>query len=90
MHMNNLIKYSLGLAFVAVVAACSMSTSMDATLEKEVQTVSTLQEAAKAPTELAPDDVVRVKMTSGLGIRVKFNMKESQYLSIWKGKRVLL
>ena len=67
MHMNNLIKYSLGLAFVAVVAACSMSTSMDATLEKEVQTVSTLQEAAKAPTELAPDDVVRVKNDIWLG-----------------------
>ncbi len=67
MHMNNLLKYGAGLALVTIAAACSMSTSMDATLEKEVKTTSMMLEAAKAPTELAPDDVVRVKNDIWLG-----------------------
>lgn len=65
--MNNLIKYGVGLAFITIAAACSMSTSMDATLEKEAISAATLKEAAKAPTDLAPDDVVRVKNDIWLG-----------------------
>lgn len=67
MRMNKFIRYSAGVALVVIAAACSMSTNMDATLEKEVQTTATLREAAKAPTDLAPDDVVRVKNDIWLG-----------------------
>ncbi len=67
MHMNRLIKYGFGAVLLTVAAACSMSTSMDASLEKEVQTGATLREAAKVPTDLAPDDVVRVKNDIWLG-----------------------
>ena len=67
MHMNNFFKYGVGLALVTIAAACSMSTSMDATLEKEVQTATVMRETAKAPTDLAPDDVVRVKNDIWLG-----------------------
>lgn len=67
MHMNKFFKYGMSLALVAFAAACSMSTSMDATQEKDVKAATTLREAAKAPTELAADDVVRVKNDIWLG-----------------------
>ena len=37
MRMNNWIKYSLSLGLVALIGACSVATSMDATLEREVE-----------------------------------------------------
>ena len=67
MHMNRIVKYGMGLALITIAAACSMSTSMDAALEKEVKAATTLREAAKAPTELAADDVIRVKNDIWLG-----------------------
>lgn len=67
MLMNNCIKYSLGLALVVLVAACSVSTKMDATVEREIEATTELKEKAKAPTALAPEDVVRVKNDIWLG-----------------------
>ncbi len=67
MHISKFFKYGVGMAMIAIAAACSMSTSMDATLEKEVKSAATLKEAAKSPTDLAPDDVVRVKNDIWLG-----------------------
>lgn len=67
MRMNNWIKYSLGLGLVALIGACSVATSMDATLEREVEVTTALKEKAKAPTKAAPDDVVRVKNEIWLG-----------------------
>lgn len=65
--MNNWIKYGLGLGLVALIGACSISTSMDATLEREVETTTALKEKAKMPTQAAPDDVIRVKDEIWLG-----------------------
>lgn len=65
--MNNWIKYGLGLGLVALIGACSISTSMDATLEREVETTTELKEKAKLPTQAAPDDVIRVKNEIWLG-----------------------
>ncbi len=67
MRMNNWIKYSLGLGLVALIGACSVATSMDATLEREVEVTTALKEKAKAPAKAAPEDVVRVKNEIWLG-----------------------
>ena len=49
MRMNNWIKYSLSLGLVALIGACSVATSMDATLEREVEATTELKEKAKEP-----------------------------------------
>ena len=67
--MNKWIKYGLSFGVVAIIGACSISTSMDATLEREVEATTELKEKAKAPTEIAPNDVVRVKDEIWLGDR---------------------
>lgn len=67
MLINRVVFYGIGFALVSAATACSLSTSMDATLEKEVKAAAVLQETAKAPTIAAPDDVVRVKNDIWLG-----------------------
>ena len=67
MRMNRIFKYGMGVVLVTIAAACSMSTSMDASLEKGVKDASVLREAAKVPTDIAADDVVRVKNDIWLG-----------------------
>lgn len=67
MRTNNWIKYGLCLGLVALIGACSVSTDMDATLEREVEVTTELKEKAKQPTVSAPDDVVRVKNEIWLG-----------------------
>ena len=67
MLMNNWIKYGLSLGLVAFIGACSVSTDMDATLEREVEVTTALKEKAKMPSTPAPDDVVRVKNEIWLG-----------------------
>lgn len=67
MHMNNWLKYGLCMGLVVLIGACSVSTSMDATLEREVEATTELKEKAKVPATVAPDDVVRVKNEIWLG-----------------------
>ncbi len=67
MLMNKWIKYSLSFGMVAVIGACTVSTSMDAALEREIEATTELREKAKAPTEASPSDVVRVKDEIWLG-----------------------
>lgn len=67
MHMNNLARYSLGIAIVAFITSCSLATSMDATVEREVDAATQLKEASKVPTKVADDGVVRVKNDIWLG-----------------------
>ena len=67
MLINRFVKYGLGLALVSVAAACSLSSDLDESLAKGVKDAATLQEVAKAPTDIAPDDVVRVKNDIWLG-----------------------
>lgn len=67
MHMNNSIKLFIGLSIATAVAACSMSTKLDAEIEREVESSTKLKEEAKAPDTPVPDDVVRVKNDIWLG-----------------------
>lgn len=67
MLMNNYFKAALGLSVTAIIAACSMSTHLDAEIEHEVEISTQLKEKAKAPTKVAPEDVVRVKNDIWLG-----------------------
>ena len=67
MHINKNHKIALGLAFAVLAASCSLSTSMDATIEREVEAATKLKEKAKAPTEIAPEDTIRVKNDIWLG-----------------------
>ena len=67
MLMNKWIKYGLSFGVIAIIGACSISTSMDATLEREVEATTELKEKAKMPTEIIPNDVVRVKDEIWLG-----------------------
>ena len=67
MHFNKFHKLALGLAGLVLAASCSLSTSMDATIEREVEAATKLKEKAKAPTEIAPEDTIRVKNDIWLG-----------------------
>ena len=67
MRMNKLAKATCGLAITAIIAACSLSTQLDAEIEHEIETSTMLKEKAKAPAKVAADDVVRVKNDIWLG-----------------------
>ena len=49
MHINNLQKFGLALAVVVFAASCSLSTSMDATIDREVEATIDLKEKDKIP-----------------------------------------
>lgn len=89
MRMNNWIKYSLSLGLVALIGACSVATSMDATLEREVEATTELKEKAKEPSTPAPADVVRVKTKSGSATRALSNTKALRFRRISKPKKAL-
>ena len=61
------INLSLGLALLASVAACSLATDMDATLEREVENAAELRHEAQKPMEAANNDVIRVNDDIWLG-----------------------
>lgn len=67
MRMINLIGLVFGAGAISMIAACSVSTDLDATLEREVENTVRLKEEAKVPTPPAPVDVVRVKNDIWLG-----------------------
>lgn len=67
MHTINWKKFSLGLLAAVMAASCSISTKMDATIEREVEAASKLKETAKVPTTLANQDLIKVKDDIWLG-----------------------
>ncbi len=67
MLMNKITKYSLGALLLAIAGSCSLSTKMDATVEREVEATTKLKEVAKIPDKVLNDDVVRVKNDIWLG-----------------------
>lgn len=67
MRMNKFFNLALGTAVAALVAACSVSTDLDATLDREVENTVILKEKAKAPTTPAVTDVIRVNDDIWLG-----------------------
>ena len=60
-------KFGIVLVFAALVASCSMSTSLDATIEREVEASTKMKEMAKAPTPIENTDLVKVKNDIWLG-----------------------
>lgn len=67
MRMNKFVNLALGTAVAALVAACSVSTDLDSTLDREVENTVALKEKAKAPATPTVTDVVRVNDDIWLG-----------------------
>ncbi|MDD4556141.1 MAG: hypothetical protein PHE89_02270 [Alphaproteobacteria bacterium] len=65
--MTNLLKICLGMVASVFIISCSVSPQTEATAEREVQVTSNLMEKAKAPSKVAPEDVIRVKNDIWLG-----------------------
>lgn len=67
MLMTNWKKICLGLTAAVIVASCSISTNMDATIERDVDAATKLKEDAKVPTKVANQDLIKVKDEIWLG-----------------------
>lgn len=67
MRMNNLSKSIFAVIAIISIAACSISTSLDASIEKEVDATTKMKEIAKAPDKIATIDTIRVKEDIWLG-----------------------
>ncbi len=61
-------------ALVAFCSSCSMSSSLEESIDRETENIERLQVKVAAPTELAPSDVIRVKDEIWLG-----NTSEVEY-----------
>ncbi len=67
MRITNWKKIGFGFCALAFAASCSISTTMDASLEKDVDAATKLREDAKIPTKVANQDLVKVKDDIWLG-----------------------
>ncbi len=67
MLITNLKKIGVGICAVTIVASCSISTTMDDVVEKNIEAASALREGAKAPTKIANQDLVKVNDDIWLG-----------------------
>ena len=67
MRMTRKMNLTIGLALTALLAACSLATDLDATLDREVDNASELRQEAKTPTDVAKTDVIRVNDDIWLG-----------------------
>ena len=67
MRMTKTLNLTLSLGLTAFIAACSLSTDMDATIERETESATKFKEEAKRPTDLAINDVIRVNEDIWLG-----------------------
>ena len=67
MRITNWKKTGLGMLVAVFAASCSISTNMDATIDREIEAATKMKEAAKAPTPLANQDLIKVKDEIWLG-----------------------
>ncbi len=67
MHITKITTVTLAAFAWASLSSCSISTSMDATVEREVDATTKLKEEAKIPTTKANDSLVKVKDEIWLG-----------------------
>ncbi len=67
MRMNKIINLAIGTTVAGLMAACSVSTDLDALIDREVENTVALKEKAKIPSTPAPIDVIRVKDDIWLG-----------------------
>lgn len=86
MLMNKITKYSLGALMVAIAGSCSLSTKMDATIDREVEATTQLKETAKIPDKVINDDVVRVKNDIWLGDASQIEYEGQPIPSYLEGK----
>lgn len=86
MRLTNLKKLGLGICMVAFAASCSISTTMDAAVEKDIDAASLLREEAKIPTSAANQDLVKVKDDIWLGDSSKIEYEGEPLPSYLEGK----
>ena len=67
MRITNWRKVGFGICMAAFVASCSISTTMDASIDKDVDAATKLREDAKLPAKVANQDLVRVNDDIWLG-----------------------
>lgn len=67
MHMTKLKKLGAGLLVIAFAASCSIATSMDATIDREIEAATKLKEDSKIPTAPSNEDLIKVKDEIWLG-----------------------
>ena len=68
MRLNKIVKNSfIAFAVLGMTSSCSISTDLDATIDRDAEAASVLSEKAKIPMQAVPDDVVRVKDDIWLG-----------------------
>lgn len=67
MRIINLLKISLGVVALALIISCSLSTKMEANIERDIEATTALKEKAKQPVAKINSDVVRVKDDIWLG-----------------------
>lgn len=86
MHMNNYTKAVLGFFAAAAIASCSMSTHLDAEIEREIETATKLKEESKTPGKPIADDIVRVKNDIWLGDKSQVEYEGEPLPSYLEGK----
>lgn len=67
MLITNTQKFTLGALILTFAVSCSVSTSMDATVKRETEAAIKLTEAAKEPTPVANQDLIKVNEDIWLG-----------------------
>ena len=68
MRLNNVAREGLvAVLLLGLASSCSISTDMDATMERNIEATTVLSEKAKVPTKRIDEDVVRVKNDIWLG-----------------------
>lgn len=67
MRITNFGKITLGLCLAVLAASCSIATSMDATIARDVEAATQLKEESKMPTAVANENLIKVKDDIWLG-----------------------
>lgn len=67
MRMNKIFNLTFGALLAGFVTACTVSTDLDTTIDREIENATKLKEEAKAPMPVTVNDVVRVKDDIWLG-----------------------
>jgi len=86
MHLINWKKVSLGMLAATLAVSCSISTNMDATIEREIDAASKLKETAKIPTKIANQDLIKVKDDIWLGDTSEIEYEGEPLPSYLEGK----
>ena len=68
MRLNKVTRNGLSaVLFMSLASSCSVSTDMDATIERDIKNATAMSERAKLPAKPIADDVIRVKNDIWLG-----------------------